>query len=144
MLIEQALRGYLATHQTLTNVLGLAPARIFGSRRPQGSPLPAIVFRRVGGGHGHNLAAASGYANAGFELECWAATYDGALDLAARLRSALDGFGPGLYGDTKVRGVLLDDENDLYEIPIDGSDSGAFCRLVRYTISADETIPSFA
>lgn len=76
-----------------------------------------------------------------FEIDCWADSYSGADTLAEAVRQELQGFS-GTMGSDTVTSVTLDDEEDAYEPPDDGSDEGIFRITLRYRIQYRESKPT--
>jgi hypothetical protein len=138
-MIRNSIRQYLLSKLAVTNIIG---TRLYPVVLPQLESVPAIVYRRISGGHNHNIDKATGSAIPVFELDCWADTYAQAETLAEAVRGVMQGF-DGTMGDTVVTACILDDETDDYEPPDEGSDRGVFSITLRYRIRYTESVPTF-
>jgi hypothetical protein len=116
--------------------------RIFPCYLPQTATRPALTYSRVTGGSYHNLGSATGAAIPTFEIDAWADSYEAADVLAEAIRQEMQGF-RGTMGSDAIKTVVLDDEEDAYEAPDDGSDNGVFRITLRYRIMYTESIPTF-
>jgi len=137
-MIRSSLRSHLATH------VASVGSRIYPVVLPEGhdNNLTAITYSRVTGGHDHNLKQATGSAIPTFEIDCWSKSYEAADQLAEAVRQQMQGFS-GTMGATSVKSVILDDEQDAYEAPQDGSDNGLYRITLRYRIRYTESVPAF-
>lgn len=111
MLIEEALYGELSTD---SGVAALASTRGYPLVIPQDATLPAWAYQRIYGPRVLTHEGPSGLAKARIQITAIAATYDGAKDLAAAIRAALDGFA-GMLGGTggvAVKYCHVDNEFD--------------------------------
>jgi hypothetical protein len=97
---------YLAADVALD---ALIDGRVYRHRIPPEPTFPLIVYRRVGTRELH----ASGYVEPRFQFDCWAETDTAADDVAAALRTALEGF-HGAMGTTHVR-AMVDGRHDDYD-----------------------------
>ena len=95
-----------------------AVAAIVGQRvytmdtRPQGSPLPAITIRQIGGARQYSHDGEAGQVEGRAEINCYGATGEAAALLAGAARRAIDGLGFASGGET-VQGVFVDGEQDF-------------------------------
>ena len=115
-----------------TDVSALASSRVYPMKLPQGWTLPAITYQRVSGVREHNLSGPSGRARPRFQIDCWASDYDGAKDLADKVRLCLDGLKDDINTESDVGGITLEADRDIWEENIDA-----------YRISMDFIIPHF-
>jgi len=115
-----------------TDVSALVSSRVYPMKLPQGWTLPAITYQRISGERAHNLSGPSGRARPRFQIDCWAADYDGGKDLANKVRLCLDGFKGDINTESDVGGITLEADRDIWEDDID-----------VYRISMDFIIPHF-
>lgn len=102
----------------LTNnaaVSALVSNRVYPLLLPQRWTLPAITYQRVSGDRAANYSGASGRARPRFQIDCWADDYDGAKDLADKVRLCLDGYKGDINTETDVGGIHLEGDRDIYE-----------------------------
>lgn len=123
------------------NIAMLVNSRIFPILRPQDSALPALVVSRQSGDHAHKITGSAGHASPVFHLDCYAASYQAADELAEAVRHAMQGFG-GDMGTVAVKSVTLLDDFDGFDAPEDGSDKPAFVIFLRYRILHSESMPA--
>lgn len=141
MSLEDDLRTYLCGQSTITAIIGTNPQRMYGTVLSQGAVLPAITYQTISAKHGDVLLSAAGFCWTRIQLNCWAETSTGTRTLAEAIRQLLHGY-HGTMGSTVVQAVLLDNENDAYEPPVDAKALGAFCRMVDYRFRYTESIPN--
>lgn len=103
-----------------TAVTALVSARIYPVLAPANAALPFITWRRSGIQRSQTLAGPMGMPRVSVELDTYAATYEGARDLADRVRVVLDGYS-GTVDNTQVNHVSLEQEQDDF-VTLGGSD----------------------
>ena len=91
-----------------------AGTRVYPGARPQGSALPALVFNRIDGAPLYADDGEVGLAQARVQIDCWAATYTAAKQLARAVKASLSGF-VGEAGGVDFPSILIDAERDLRE-----------------------------
>ena len=126
---EEILYSLLTNESDVTDLTGL---RIYPNLLPQGCAMPAITYQRISGHREHCLGGPSGRARPRFQIDCWAADYDGAKDLANKVRLCLDGFKGDINTESDVGGITLEADRDIWEDDIN-----------VYRISMDFIIPHF-
>jgi hypothetical protein len=95
-----------------------AVAALVGSRvytmdtRPQGSALPAIAIRQIGGNRHYSHDGEAGQVEGRVEINCYGASGASAAALATAARRAIEGLGFTAGGET-VQGVFIDGEQDF-------------------------------
>lgn len=109
MAAEKALRQILADAGGVT---ALVAERISPIRRQEGDPLPAIVYRHIGGASAVELAGPIGWVPSVYQINCWATDNLKASELAAAVKTALNVI------NTTVAGLTIDhirilDEGDV-------------------------------
>lgn len=77
--------------QNDANVSALVSTRIYPLRMPQGGSLPSVVYQRVSTDPVVSLDGDSNLDNVRVQFTCWATSYSGALDLAGKVRDAING-----------------------------------------------------
>jgi len=138
MSIRAALLDYLAAQPSVTALVG---TRIYWTRRPQGSGLPAIVCNRITGGHAHTLDGGAGWAQPTIQIDCIATSNTAAESLAEALRDEMQGFS-GTWGSTRVTSVILRNELDLYDADKVAGDIGTHRIALDYEIQHEDTVPT--
>lgn len=114
---EAVLRNAIATTQTTSSVVG---SKVYPLLAPAATALPFITYRRAGIRRSQTLSGPMGVAQVTIEFDVFAATYEGARDLADRLRMVLDGYG-GTFDNTQVKQVSLENEQDDF-VTLAGAD----------------------
>jgi hypothetical protein len=109
--MEEAIIGKLLSTPT---VAGLAATRVYPGSRPQGSPLPAVVFNRIDGAPLYVDEGEAGIAQSRIQIDCWADSYAGAKILARAVNAALSAFAGQVQG-TQFLSIFIDAERDLRE-----------------------------
>lgn len=114
MTIEEAIQAHLLA---TPNVAALVGVRVYPVKMPQRPTYPAVVYNRISGPREHSQDGSSGLAHPRFQLDCFAATYAGAKDLASKVRLALDGFRGSMGGvsGVDVNAVFIEDDRDDYD-----------------------------
>jgi hypothetical protein len=77
--IEQAVQQLLRDN---ASVVALVSTRIHVGHRPQGDALPSIVVRKMSGGDDHDLDHGESHREPTVAVECYAAYYYKAAELA--------------------------------------------------------------
>lgn len=86
MSVESALRDRLLSDATIAAAVG---ERVHPTLAPQGSKPPYIVYTRIGARHEASLAGPSGLARAVYQIDCYAAAPDAAIELGDAVRALL-------------------------------------------------------
>lgn len=102
-MIEESLRRHL-----LDELGELVGNRIYPLRMPQKAKLPAIVYRRVSTAPVHQQGGAGTLARHRFQIDCWSHSYAEVLELADRVRQALE-------GRRSIGASFLDNVQDDYD-----------------------------
>jgi uncharacterized protein DUF3168 len=144
--IRAALYAYLSAQPGITALVGSSPPRICPVKLPQKVARPALIYRKVKGGHAHNVSPGSaGRAMARFRLDCLADDYQDCDLLAEAVRQAMDvALNKTAAGVAILSTSLADDadeEDDFFE-PIDGSDGGVFGVTLHYDVVYLESVAS--
>jgi hypothetical protein len=142
MSLENDLRTYLCSKSTITAIIGTNPKRVYATVLPEKAVLPAITYATVSANHGHLLLYGAGYCLSRIQINCWSdVDQKTTLTLSEAVRQVLQGF-DGTMGTTAVQSVVLKNEQDLYEPPVDGKALGTFCRAVDYMFRFTESVPN--
>jgi hypothetical protein len=105
---EAVMRNALVTTTVVSSIVS---SRIFPLLAPQSAALPFITYRRSGIRRQQTLSGPMGVPQVSVDFDVYAATYEGARDLADKVRLSLDGYG-GTFDNTEVRQVSLENEQD--------------------------------
>lgn len=111
MSLETALRARLLAD---AGIAALVVARVYPVVLPQAPAFPAITYEGVAETRLNTFGGPLGLAGPLMRLHAWASTYDGARDLARKVRLALDGWRGTQSGET-VQAVKLQQQVDLYD-----------------------------
>ncbi len=111
MTIETGLRTHLLADGP---VAALVVARVYPLKLPQSPTYPALTYEIISDIPHRALAGDSDLERVRVRIHCWAATYTGAIDLAAKVRTAVADFS-GLMGTATVRSVKFESWNDIFE-----------------------------
>ncbi len=119
-------------------VNALVSTRIAPWEQTQSMPLPHISYLRVSTNREHIMAGSAGFAHAMIQVDCWAATYSAAKDLAEAVRKTLDGY----HGTTQGHyiGVIQNTiDRDVPQRLSTGSERSLFRVMQEYRVSFRET-----
>ncbi len=111
MTIETGLRTHLLADGP---VAALVVARVYPIKLPQSPTYPALTYEIISDIPHRSLGGDSDLERVRARIHCWATTYTGAIDLAAKVRAAVGDFS-GLMGTTTVRSVKFETWNDLFD-----------------------------
>jgi hypothetical protein len=97
-------------------------SRIYPLLRPQGSPLPAITYQRIGEFRRDTLTQSDALTMARIQLDAWAGSYADVFELALKSQRALKHYqlGPELeaiWFETQEQ--LYEDETTTYRVRMD-------------------------
>ena len=106
-------RALLSRLKANATVAGLVGARVYNmDTRPQGGELPSVTIRQISGQRQYTHDGVGRLVDARAEINCYAATGAGAVDLATAVRRAIEG--NGFTADTEtVQSVMLLAEQDF-------------------------------
>lgn len=107
MIIEQAIKTFLLTKTTITNLVG---QRIEYGELPQGPTYPFLTFFRYSNPIDNDINLAHTY----LQFDCWSSTYVGAFQLAYELRKVLNREKRRLSG-IGVKQISFEGEGYIYE-----------------------------
>ena len=102
-------------------VTGLVKARVYSALVPERCKRPYVVFRILPGTNDETLDGKDGLMDGLFQVDCIAASQDGARSLADAVRSALSDY-TGTIGGHEVLRVKFDNELDNWELEIAGGE----------------------
>lgn len=114
---EAVLRSALVTNTVASSLVG---SRVYPILAPASAAMPFITYRRAGIQRQQTLSGPSGVPKVTVELDIYAATYEGARDVADRCRLVLDGYG-GTVDNTEVKQASLENEQDDF-VTLAGAD----------------------
>lgn len=95
-------------------VAALVGVRAYPAVRPQGSPLPALVYQLVSSPGAYHMGGVSGLRSARVQVDVYGASYAEGQAVADAVELALSG-ASGLTGATDFRGVFLDARRDGFD-----------------------------
>lgn len=132
----------IARLKAVTGVTDLVSTRVYGVV-PQGATYPLIRLQRIGSEHHHHAGGAAGVVQALVQIDCIGRLMSEAKNVAEQVRLALQGW-DGTQGDTTFQSVLLTDQRDLEESDQQGGELGHFGVSMDFTVTYQESIPSFS
>jgi hypothetical protein len=122
MTIEKGLITYLEGQASITAIIGNGDSpetiRAYPMILPQDWTAPAITFQRISANRWRHLAGPAGRNAVRVQIDCYAATYNGAKTLAEAVRGVLDGY-TGTMGTFTVGAVSLENDLDGYNADTD-------------------------
>ena len=145
MSVGQAIIENLEDDQTITAFVGESPSRIYPMGMvPERDPLTRITYQRITTDHGQVLRGANSLADVTMQLNCVAATYDEARDLAERVRLQMRRTTwPGtVVGEIEIRGVRQTRDDDQIDPPVAGREQGTFLAQQDFAIWHSEVVPA--
>lgn len=74
----------------ITALATVAGGRVYPQIAEQEAAMPLVVYRLLSKDPAIKLSGGAGLTNTIVSFECWAETYQGAIDLAEQLRAAID------------------------------------------------------
>lgn len=83
---EAVIRARLGASAALALIVA---SKIYGGRAPQNTVAPFVVWQRVSGNDLHTLEGATDLRSGRFQIDCYGATYDQALEMSAAVRAAV-------------------------------------------------------
>jgi hypothetical protein len=116
MLIEAALMTYILAQSTITSYVTGSDGRkrIDFMIAKQETAKPYIVISKIDAPGKHTQDGPVAVVDARFQISIFSTTYGQAHQIAAAVKSVLDGY-QGLMGEVYIFSCLYDDEQDLYE-----------------------------
>lgn len=105
--IEEELRTYLLADATIAGLIG---TRLYPDILPQSPTMPALAYSVAGGVSVHSTDGASNLAGPRFQVDCWGATKNQAINLYNAVRKRLNGKRTG-----NIQGAFLEGWRDLYD-----------------------------
>ena len=110
-----AIEDGLVTHLLADGpVAALVVARVYTLKLPQSPTYPALTYEIISDIPHRSLDGDSDRERVRARIHCWAATYVGVVDLAAKVRTAVADFS-GLMGTVAVSSVKFETWNDIFE-----------------------------
>lgn len=110
MAIEETLYSRLSGYAGLT---ALVSTRVYPNIKPQDAELPAVSYRRISSLRYSAMSIDTGVVKARFQIDAWAATYDGVSALRDQVRAAMQRW--RTETGTVVQDSFILNETDLYE-----------------------------
>lgn len=139
MTLEEALVAYLSSRPGVGN---LVSDRVAAGRIDQGAPRPFLVVQTLGQSRVGHFGGADGLVQEDVQVRCVADTPAGAAALAEQVRLALLGYS-GAMGDREVRRSFVLDASTSEPIPTTGGEEALEEVLLRASLWATETVPTF-
>lgn len=110
---DKALTHYLKSDNTLD---GYIDGRIYPVALPESVTLPAVTYQQISTTSTQSHGTASVLPRHRYQITSWAGSFDGAAQVAARVKSLLDGYS-GNWGTltyvTDIQHCLFADQRDF-------------------------------
>lgn len=133
MSAEQALVQILEDDATVGALVG---DRIYPQRPPQGVQRPHLVYNRISGPVPHAMNGKPADIDpTQVQLDGFGADYGTVKQLMDACRQALNGQ-RGTFNGVTVEGIVMQDESDQGQSPLEGRDAPIFRRQQQYLIPA--------
>ena len=134
---RRALVSSLLASSDLSAIVG---TQVYPLRVPEGTTTPAILYQVLKLPRQHTLDGPVGLAEASVRLAAGSRLFAQTDAAATVLRNLYDGFNGSLAGGVEVEEVVLKDEQDLYDPPVDASDRGTFWTVLTFTFRVQESV----
>ena len=141
MTMETDLQAFLVADGDVTALVG---ARVF-PRIQQGQPLPLIRYTLIASTSEVHLGGVTGEVRATVQIDCYASTYAGAVDLAEKVRVALvaDNNGFRTMGSTDVSQTkLVSRQDEPSFLEPNSSDKWRYNRSLDFEFDYAEAAPA--
>lgn len=132
----------IAKLKAVAAVAALVGTRVY-VKVPQDTEYPLIRITRISSNSAQHTGGAAGICQAIVQIDCISRTVTSAKNVVEEVREAMMGW-RGTQGDTVFRSILLTDRRDLDEPDEQGGELGHFGESMDFTITYQESIPSFA
>lgn len=141
MSIESALVEYLKADAPL---IAQISTRLYKDIAPPTAVTPYIVYQIIGSQPWHHLTAAADKTTKRAQFTVYSDSQLAVVTVANLLREALDGY-RGRMGteNMDVRHIMLENESDRFDNPIDGGHQGLSSRIMEFVITHAQSVPSF-
>lgn len=148
MHVEVALVRRILDSAALTALLGAADqgCRLYPQTAPAGTERPYAVYRRISGASEQEMAAASGWAQARVQFDCYAVTHLAALEVAEALRRLFDGWAGAVTSDDdslELELLQCEEISTDFVPPTPGAEEGLYVASVDVLAVYQAVIPVF-
>lgn len=130
---DKALTHYLKLDSTLT---GYISGRVYPLALPESVVLPAVTYQQISTTAEQAHGTASQLPRHRYQITAWAGTFEGAAQVAARMKTLLDGY-QGNWGTspylTEIEHCLFADQRDFKD-----PETGLFQRQQDYFVMYKE------
>lgn len=113
--IEPALVGMMKADGSVSAIVG---TKIFPNIVPHSASMPSITYQLIDSGYEYALDSTPSHkinlVTCRYQVNCWAATYKAARQLADKVRALFDGYA-GTVGGVPIRKIQIADESDISE-----------------------------
>lgn len=129
--MKGGLRTLLLAQSAITDIVGAAGVHV--GNAAQGQPLPYVAIQQDGSDEFNSLTETGRFRAVDFELDCKGRNGGEAAALAETLREFIQDYA-GPAGGQVIDAVILDEEFDSVEKPVNGSDQKTFVVTLALTI----------
>lgn len=125
-----------------TDVSALIDSRVYPPIATNPTGLPYVMYQVISTNHMNNMGGSSGLANTLLQLESYATTYGGAVELAGECRDALHAIRDTLTinGDTVAFTIWLQRTLDDLGAPDTANDTNIYRVVQEYSIWHSESV----
>ncbi len=97
-------------------VSGFIDDRLYALKRPQGTPLPAVVYQLISTSRPHTWTGSAGMQRQRVQFTTWAEVYTDAHRITKAIIESLDGFSGAIFDNQRD---LLDEDTEFYGRTVD-------------------------
>jgi Protein of unknown function (DUF3168) len=130
-------RALVASLLGSADLAAIVGTQVWPMRVPEDKKPPALLYQVLRLPRQHTLDGPVGLAEASVRLAVGSRAFADTVSAAAVLRDLYDGF-QGTLSGVEVEEAELEDEQDLYDPPIDAGDRGTFWTLLTFTFRFTE------
>lgn len=126
--------GLIALLTGESSVSAICGDRVYVNRAPEKAALPNVIITQISAEHNTTLDGLSNNLRfVDFDIDCRAERSVTAESLAHAIRTFIDDYS-GTAGEESIGAVIINDESDSYDSPVDGSDVGVYLVTLDVTV----------
>jgi hypothetical protein len=125
-MIEDIIYILLSSDSTITDMVS---TRIYPQLRDQNDGLPALTYQMIIQNYSHDINGNNGLCEATVQINCYASTVLGSIQLADVVRSSL-----GSYQGGKIESIILESMYDLPTINVENELMNVFAKIMDFYV----------
>ena len=144
MTLLEAVYVYLASKTQITSTASVG-TRIYRLKRPQGTALPAITYRKLSEQNVGYQSGVSTLSRARIGIDCWAALPDAAETVRNAVRDVCQNYSGTVSDageDVEIVHSWIEDDFEDFEEPADASDTGVYKASIDWLVWWRPAVPS--